>query len=155
MNESRMILVIGAWIACTIGFAIGRATCPDVEPAAIYPAAAPVPPISENAAWRVPCMVERVIDADTFQCRVDLGRGLSAAWRIRVVGIDAPERNTPEGKTAIVAAKAFAAGKRGQILFDVDREDSFGRVLADVEIDGVRWSRHMLSTGNAKPYDGR
>jgi endonuclease YncB( thermonuclease family) len=80
---------------------------------------------------------------------------MRAIWKVRILGIDTPEMGTVEGSKAKIEAQAFAESKDGAMVFEQSIEDSFGRMLVDVEIAGERWSRHMLSTGNARPYDGR
>ena len=55
--------------------------------------------------------VERIIDGDTLQVRIDLWPGLEAVYAIRVRGIDAPElrgAKCPQEKLWAEAAKAQA-----------------------------------------------
>ena len=44
--------------------------------------------------------LDRVVDADTIDLMVDLGFNVKMKMRVRLMGIDAPERYTPEGKAA-------------------------------------------------------
>ena len=50
--------------------------------------------VGEPRAWK-PCQVIGVVDADTFDCAIDLGFGLHLAGRIRVLEYDAP-RDAPD-----------------------------------------------------------
>ena len=85
--------------------------------------------------------IERIIDGDTLQIRIDLWPGLEAVYSVRVRGIDAPElrgAKCPQEKLWADEAKAQA-----ETLYDVGTTvgienvelDSFGRALADVR----RW----------------
>ncbi len=53
--------------------------------------------------------VLRVIDGDTVDMRIDLGFGLSAAFRFRLIGVDAPEVYGGGASTAGQEAAEFAA----------------------------------------------
>lgn len=47
-------------------------------------------------------VVLRVVDADTFDCRVELPFHVDRRERFRLMDYSAPEKRTPEGKAAIV-----------------------------------------------------
>lgn len=76
--------------------------------------------------------VQKVIDADTFKVRIDLGLGGSfSRQKIRLKGIDAPEIDTNKGKKA----KAYVAkALKGLefILIRTSKSDKYDRYLADV-----------------------
>ena len=59
-----------------------------------------------DGTWRVPCLVTRVVDADTIEVNADLGWGV---WKhrlaVRIDGLWSPENNTMEGKLATEWAK--------------------------------------------------
>lgn len=85
--------------------------------------------------------VERIIDGDTLEVRINLWPGLEAVYAVRARGIDAPEMRgakCPQEKLWAEQAKAQA-----ETLYDVGTTvrienvelDSFGRALADIR----RW----------------
>lgn len=106
----------------------------------------------------------RVVDGDTIDVDIDLG---FYVWirkqRIRLLDIDAPEvrgeskeaglaaseylKGLIDGKTVIIRT---AKGKDG-----VDRDDSFGRWLATIYLDGLDVNEEMMRAGHAVPYEGR
>ena len=105
--------------------------------------------------------VVRVIDGDTIDVDIDLGFG---TWlhsrRLRLFGLDTPEKNTPEG----VKAKQFTVdwvsksiNKDGMLVVRTlsDKPDKYGRILASVYgATSVSLNDELLSSGNAKAYFG-
>lgn len=97
----------------------------------------------------------RVIDGDTFVVNVDLGFGIFLMDKsVRVMHVNAPEKNTPEG----VAAKLFTEQKlqtsKTLSVKVFERQDKYGRILAEVVVDGVLLSDLLVSNGHGKPYEG-
>ncbi|MEP2120006.1 MAG: thermonuclease family protein [Bauldia litoralis] len=108
--------------------------------------------------------VVRVVDGDTIDVDIDLGFYI---WikkqRIRMLDIDAPEMRG-ESKVAGAAATEYlktlidgkeiilrtSKGKDG-----ADRDDSFGRWLGTVYLDGVDVNQQMIRAGHAVPYEDR
>lgn len=96
-------------------------------------------------------VVDQVHDGDTVYVKLDVGFDLTVYTRVRVMGMDAPELKTPEGK----AARDFA-----QALLPVGREvavishgwDKYGGRI-DGEIMG--FASAMIGAGHAKPWDGK
>lgn len=93
----------------------------------------------------VPCTVTRISDGDTIQCAGNV--------RVRLIGIDAPERDQEPFGTA--AASALAAmlptGSRAHLEADVAPRDQYGRTLAYVWLDGVMVNWRMIRDGWAVP----
>ncbi len=103
----------------------------------------------------------KVIDGDTIDVDIDLGFGM---WlhskRLRLYGLDTPEKNTPEG----VKAKQFTVDwvgksmtKDGTLVIRTlsDKPDKYGRILASVYgSTSVSLNDELLSSGNAKAYFG-
>ena len=88
--------------------------------------------------------VETVIDGDTFD--------LAGGERVRIIGIDTPERSGVEecwGDQAFNALSALIGGKKVTLEYDAEREDSFGRTLAYVDVEGTDVSTYQLQNGNA------
>lgn len=84
--------------------------------------------------------VKRVVDGDTF---ILYHVGVAGEERVRVLGVDAPERGQP----GFEAAKTFTATwlASGPFTFNACRRDSFGRYLAHVSRDGVLLSDALIS----------
>lgn len=90
--------------------------------------------------------VVRVIDGDTFVVHYD-GEDTS----VRIVGIDTPERRQDGFQEATDDLKRLIAGKTVVLVFSQKhKRDNFGRLLADVEVDGVDVASSMLKSGLAE-----
>jgi micrococcal nuclease len=110
------------------------------------------------------CVIQRIVDGDTVDVDIDLGFGI---WlrkeRVRVAGIDTPEKRTrdkvekvfglaatakahtliPEGSPCIIRTRRDKAGKYGRTMGDFVLED--GRLYTDI----------MVETHHAVPYEGQ
>ena len=88
--------------------------------------------------------IARVMDGDT----VELANGK----RIRLLGIDAPEK----GKFFYYSSKnkleELIEGKRVSLEKDVTNKDSFGRLLRYIFIDDVFVNEEMVRSGYATVY---
>ena len=92
--------------------------------------------------------VKRVVDGDTFKIVYD-GESTS----VRLLSINAPERNTPEGPAATEALKELIDGKTVRLEFIGDRKrDNFGRLLCKVCVDEKDIGSEMIRRGHAKKY---
>ncbi len=111
----------------------------------------------------VPATPTRTVDGDTVDVVVEtwLGFGaqpIRAPERIRLLGVNTPERGQPGYTEAIAFTNQWlglAPGSTAQAitLNDVCKRDSFGRVLATVKrADGRSLGADLLSAGLAKPY---
>lgn len=101
--------------------------------------------------------VLRVVDGDTIDVRTDLGFDVGMDMRLRLAGIDAPERNTEAGKIAALwLADRLPVGADVTIATTKDRREKYGRYLADVLVpgEGQTVNRMMVSLELAKPYHG-
>jgi endonuclease YncB( thermonuclease family) len=115
------------------------------------PSPAPKPPPAQF--WTLPGVgrqtlyVLGAVDGDTLDC------AYLVPVRVRVYGINSPEKNTAAGK---VAKEAAAKLTGGQLLpAELYGREKYGRLLADLILpDGRYLSRAMIDGGNAKPYDG-
>ena len=110
------------------------------------------------------CTIQRIVDGDTIDVNIDLGFGI---WlykeRIRIAGIDTPEKRTrdkvekifglaatakahtliPEGSSVIIRTHRDKAGKYGRTMGEFIMED--GRYYTEV----------MVETHHAVPYHGQ
>lgn len=99
----------------------------------------------EDAAVRTPdrCVVDRVIDGDTFVC--------ASGVRVRLLLIDAPERSQADyGLRASLALEELVpAGSPVRLRYDVARTDRYGRALAHVYADSLWVNRALVRRGYA------
>lgn len=104
--------------------------------------------------WVVPADVLRVVDGDTLELRLDLGWRITLTANCRVLGINAPENNTPAG----VAARAYALtllAPGSEVVFHSRQLDKYGRPLGDISYSAggvVRdFGIEMIAAGHAEP----
>ena len=109
-------------------------------------------------AYLYRAVVTNVVDGDTIDVDIDLGFYVTLMnQRIRLVGIDAPERRgetRQEGEEATLFLRDLLEGQtiilqtiKGRD--DADREDSFGRWLGVVYLDGQDINQAMIDAGHA------
>lgn len=99
------------------------------------------------------CVVERVVDGDTFEIMLNGNKE-----KVRLIGIDTPEsvhpdknKNSEEGKTASKYTKELIENKNVKLEFDVQQRDKYGRLLAYVYLeDGTMLNKKLLEDGYAK-----
>ncbi len=87
--------------------------------------------------WRV----VSVQDGDTLRA-IDEGK---VEQRIRLAGIDAPERGQPFGNVARERLAELTMGKA--VAVDVEDRDRYGRTVARLEADGFDACRQMMADG--------
>lgn len=100
-----------------------------------------------------------VIDGDTLKIDLDLGLHVHIHATVRLMGLNAPEKSTPEGKAALAFVTALVArlGPAVRVETVKDRAEKYGRFLAWISWPGtteLSLNQQLLSSGNAKPYDG-
>ena len=94
--------------------------------------------------------VTHIVDGDTLDVRIG-----SRTERIRVIGIDTPERGVCYANQATAAATRLAQGKRVVLRGDPtqDTRDRYGRLLAYVWLPyGKDLGYQMIAGGFAKVY---
>ena len=97
--------------------------------------------------------IQRVVDGDTIHVRLPddvhvegLGRGSNV--KVRIHGIDAPERCQAWGKESTKALRQMLpVGSTAQLT--MRGTDRYGRVLADVHVGASDVGAAMVATGNA------
>jgi micrococcal nuclease len=94
----------------------------------------------------------RVIDGDTIRVRLD-GR----EERVRYIGIDTPEvahrddeRSEPFGEAATEANRQLLRDGPLRLVFDVERRDRYGRLLAYVHAGDTLVNAALLREGYAQ-----
>jgi micrococcal nuclease len=134
------------------------------QPGAPAPAAStPISPVAHAAppGLLVPADLLRVIDGDTVEVRALIWLDQHVTTRVRLRGIDAPERNARcpgEARKAEAAAEALerTLGGRRLYLSEIGRDKYGGRVLARIVTgEGDDVGRALLAAGHARPYGGR
>lgn len=102
-----------------------------------------------------PGIVDDVHDGDTVNVRLDLGFDLTVYARCRIVGINAPELSTPEGRAARDYARALLPIDTPVLVTSRGWDKYGGRIDADVTTHyGIDFGEAMLAGGHAKPYTG-
>lgn len=117
---------------------------------------------AETLAGPVPAEVLRVTDGDTLEMRARIWLGQDIAIRVRLAGIDAPERRSrcaAERALARDAEEALAKLVRDGAplsLVDIRYGKYAGRVLARVlDASGADIGAALVAAGPARAYDGR
>ncbi len=100
--------------------------------------------------------VDRVWDADSIHLTVDLGFGAKLAIKTRLLGVDAPELNTPEGKAARDwVRERVPVGTTVTVRTHKFPGDKYGRWLAEIVAPGLGDLRAaLIASGRAVAYDG-
>ena len=102
-----------------------------------------------------PARIERVIDGDTVVARLSLGLGVELLQHVQLAGINAPERPTAAGKQARAYIEERLLHRQVTLSVNPQRpRDSFGRVLAVVDMDGSNFNQELLDEGLAVAYSG-
>ena len=103
-------------------------------------------------------LVLSVTDGDTFRARIPVWDNVEVVTAVRIRGIDTPEikGKCPAEKAAALAAKArLAELLNGQVqLLHVEPDKYFGRVDADVTVNGQSVAAVLIAEGLARPYTG-
>lgn len=102
-----------------------------------------------------------VIDGDTISVIVQLPLDVYKVETVRLLDIDTPERNTPEGKAATLYLQQLLCGNK-QVLIDIGnnsnkaKRDRYGRLLAHIYTligdKHITVSSHLLENGHAVKY---
>ncbi len=130
-------------VATAITFAFILSGCSDPEPTPT--------PVSVTDETGVPrfdssVTVTRVIDGDT----VDV---CCPEARVRLLGIDSPERDEPLYDEATAFAAQFADGQSVRLEKCVEEADRYGRLLRHIFVDETHVNREMVSAGLATAYE--
>lgn len=104
--------------------------------------------------------VLEIIDGDTIEVMIDLGFDVKLVSRLRMYGVNAPESRTrdKEEKVRGLAAKdrlkELILGKEVIVNTFKDKEEKFGRMLANVTLDGKVINDQLIEEGHAVAYFG-
>lgn len=97
------------------------------------------------AATQFSAVVVAVTDGDTIKVLQE-----KKEVKVRLYGIDAPEKKQPFGMKSKQFASDFCYGKKVTIV--VDNIDFYGRTVAEVFVDGKSLNRAMVENGYAWWY---
>ena len=110
------------------------------------------------------CVIQRIVDGDTVDVNIDLGFGI---WlykeRVRIAGIDTPEKRTRDKVEKIFGLAATAQahtlipeGSDCIIRTRRDKAGKYGRTMGDFVLeDGTLYTEVMVETHHAVPYEGQ
>lgn len=89
-------------------------------------------------------IVARVIDGDTFE--------LESGERVRLLGIDAPEKDEFYFKEARQELEKLVNHKKVLLEKDIENVDRYGRLLRYVYADGIFVNLYLVKNGYANAY---
>ena len=110
------------------------------------------------------CVIQRIVDGDTIDVNIDLGFGI---WlykeRIRIAGIDTPEKRTRDKVEKVFGLAATAKahelvpeGSHCIIRTRRDKAGKYGRTMGDFVLeDGRLYTNIMIESHHAVPYEGQ
>ena len=106
--------------------------------------------------------LDRVVDGDTVDALIDVGFDIWFKKRIRFKGVDTWEsrtRNLEEKAKGIAASefsKKYMEMNDGQFVIQSYGKGKYGRVLAEIFIDGEETSLNklLIENGHAYVYEG-
>jgi micrococcal nuclease len=115
------------------------------------------PTFADRYVYAARCV--QVIDGDTLDLDIDLGFHVTIRQRVRLRGIDTPELRGKDKDRAVAARTEVTIWTDGVELLirtELDETDKYGRLLADVWVDGLATSLsdHLVERGMARRYDG-
>ncbi len=108
----------------------------------------------EREPARVQAVVTRVVDGDTVEVEID-GREED----VRYIGVDTPETVKEDEAVQCFGPKAsdfnhrFVEGRRVTLVFDAERRDQYGRLLAYVYVGGKMVNEELLRRGLARTLE--
>ena len=106
--------------------------------------------------------VDRVVDGDTIDISIDLGFDLTKKERVRLAGIDTPEKRTKDQKEKEMGYQAtefleMHLMEAKKLTVKTEKEGKFGRMLGWLyksETDTTSINKIMIDKGYAWSYDG-
>jgi micrococcal nuclease len=103
-----------------------------------------------NGALRQAVEVVEIVDGDTIKVRLEDGQ----VYSVRLIGIDAPERDQPLFQEASQAAASLLEGKSAVLIQDVSPVDPYDRLLRYVIAGDHFVNEEMVRSGfaYASPY---
>lgn len=99
-------------------------------------------------------IVDYVVDGDTVDLSIDLGFDIWHKTRVRLLGLDTPEKWHPYGKVVKQYVIEQLQGKAVQIVST--KQDKYGRYLVQIYLQKMEgtFNRHLVENNMAKAYFG-
>lgn len=97
------------------------------------------------------CNVLKWVDGDTVDLNVDMGFSIWSKQRIRLAGIDTPEKGEPNYTEATEKALQLAPIGTPAVLIS-NGKDKYGRYIGELKVNGVVVNESLLESGLAKKY---
>lgn len=88
--------------------------------------------------------VVSVIDGDTIE--------LAGGDRLRLLGLDTPEKGEPFYDSAKAFLNALLVGKNIEVAYSKKRRDGYGRLLGYIYIDSIWVNKEIIKNGLAHLY---
>jgi len=112
--------------------------------------------------YRYHAKLRRVVDGDTVDAEIDMGFSIFIKERIRLLGIDTPEKRTRNlyekswGLAASARLTELLEANNNEFVIEtkIDKKGKFGRVLGTIIINGVDINQQLVTEGLAIPYYG-
>lgn len=82
--------------------------------------------------WQYKATIDRAVDGDTVDLNVDLGFKIYSKIRVRVNGVDTPERGEPGFHTATQFVEEWFAKEGDRCIIETTKTGKYGRWLADI-----------------------
>ena len=106
--------------------------------------------------------IDRIVDGDTIDISIDLGFDLTKKERVRLAGIDTPEKRTKDLKEKEMGYQAtefleMHLMEASKLTVRTEKDGKFGRVLGWLyksDKDTMSINQIMIDKGYAWPYDG-
>ena len=106
--------------------------------------------------------VDRVVDGDTVEISIDLGFDLTKKERVRLAGIDTPEKRTKDLKEKEMGYQAtefleMHLMEATKLTVRTEKDGKFGRMLGwlyKTDEDTMSINQIMIDKGYAWSYDG-
>jgi micrococcal nuclease len=110
-------------------------------------------------------IIEKVIDADTFDILIDLGFNIYKKERVRLARLDTPESRTSNNEEKIVGMslkkkiEELILNKKVYLTTEKkeNNHEKYGRYLADIYLDindSKSFNDFLLEEGFARSYSG-
>ena len=102
--------------------------------------------------------IVRVIDGDTVDVILDLGFGLFKKERVRIAGVDTPEKRTRNLKEKQLGNDATEFAEKwfseGDIILRTEKDGKYGRMLGWAYKGEECFNHQLIDLGFAWPYLG-
>ena len=106
--------------------------------------------------------IDRIVDGDTIDISIDLGFDLTKKERVRLAGIDTPEKRTKNQKEKEMGYQAtefleMHLMEATKLTVKTEKDGKFGRMLGwlyKTDEDTMSINQIMIDKGYAWAYDG-